>query len=103
MKLVEYLKTLPAEIDFDLVSDEEEHDMATIVENPLFLWTDKFQEDFKDVLQSEIVKFIPASKVNTMTFIVNGVPAKRIEEFQFIMAGYCPEAVWDLYHTKEIE
>lgn len=87
----------------DLISDEEEHDMATICENPLLLWTAEFQNHYKDVLESEIVKFIPASEGQTMTFVINGSSAKRIEAFQFIMAGYCPDTLWSKYHTEEIE
>ena len=100
MKLRQYLLVKPIEFDFELYSDEEEHDAATVVENPLFTWDLDFQEEWKDVIESEIVKYIPASDRNAETLIINGAKASRIEMFQFILAGYCPTDYWDKHHLE---
>lgn len=100
MKLKQYLLTQDKETLFDLFSAEEEHDIATIVENPIYTWNLEFQEEWKDVLESEIIGFLPKTHNDVIKITVSGVAAERIEKFQFILAGYCGIDYYDKYHLK---
>lgn len=100
MKLIQYLLTQETETIFDLFSADEEHEIATITENPLYTWDLDFQNEWRDVLESEIVSFLPETRNDVVKITVSGVAAKRIEKFQFIMAGYAPEAYWLSHHLE---
>ena len=98
MKLREYLLTRPVEITFDLLSEEEDHNIATFEENPLYTWNIDFQEEWKDIYSAQITRHRHITE--NYEEIVIAANADRVEEFQFIIAGYCSEKYYDEHHLE---
>ena len=71
MKLKEYLRNKPIEFTFELYSSEEEHEVCTLEENPLFTWDLDFQEEWKEIFEAEILEHTKAHKYNAEIFILS--------------------------------
>ena len=101
MKLKDHLLNLKADTDFHVIHSDEEHEVATICENPMFTCNAKFHEKFADVLNAEVLGF--GEGAYGLEFGVDGeqVSAKQVEEFQFWLAGYYSADEWDEFHILE--
>ena len=97
--LREYLLTQPREYEFELVHKEEEHDIATFVENPIHAFNDIMLVPFADVLDAPI-EFLMGSKYYISIWDVD---PQRVEKFQFACAGYIGSIDWDAAYIEEPE
>lgn len=85
MKLWDYIESKLE--DVHLIDVDEEHEVATIVELHQNNITESGKKKFANVLNSEIVRVF--NGYYGLTIELSGSSAKKIEEFQFALAGYC--------------
>ncbi len=76
--------------DVHILDDDEEHDLATIVELNNNTLTEQGQKDWSDVLSAKVVRIYEGSY--GVQIAVTGCDPQRIEDFSKMLAGYCTEA-----------
>lgn len=89
MKLRELLTVLPHEIDFHLIDEITDHDVATIVENPLTSTEEDIQEivaKYQDLMECEVE--IMRGHWLGLAYLVKGAKYGRVYQFQYELAGY---------------
>ena len=85
MKLWDYIGSKLE--DVHLLDVDEEHEVATIVELHQSNITEKGKKKFENVLNAEVVKVY--NGYYGLTLELSGSSARKIEEFQYALAGYC--------------
>jgi hypothetical protein len=89
MKLRELLSVLPEEIDFHLLDEVYDHEVATIVGNPLTTYDEDEKEivaKYDDLMDCEVE--ILREHWLGLTYVVKNAPYGRVYQFQFELAGY---------------
>ena len=76
--------------DVHLVDNDEEHDLATIVELNQNTLTEQGKKDWADVLSAKVERIYEGAY--GVQIAVSGCDPQRIEDFSKMLAGYCTEA-----------
>ena len=76
--------------DVHLVDNDEEHDLATIVELNQNTLTEQGRQDWADVLSAKVERIYEGTY--GVQIAVSGCDPQRIEDFSKMLAGYCTEA-----------
>ena len=75
--------------DVHLVDNDEEHDLATIVELNQNTLTEQGKKDWADVLSAKVERIYEGAY--GVQIAVSGCDPQRIEDFSKMLAGYCTE------------
>ena len=87
--------------DVHIVHDEEEHDLATIVELNQNTLTVQGKTDWADVLSAKVLRIYDGYYGTQIE--VSGCKADRLEEFSKMLAGYCTISEYDRWVNQNAE
>jgi hypothetical protein len=87
--------------DVHIVHDEEEHDLATIVELNQNTLTVQGKTDWADVLSAKVLRIYDGYYGTQIE--VSGCKADRLEEFSKMLAGYCTISEYDCWVNQNAE
>ena len=86
--------------DVHIVHNEEEHDLATIVELNQDTLTEQGQADWADVLNAKVLRIYEG--YYGLQIEVSGCAPHRLEEFSQMLAGYCTIAEYDRWVNQDV-
>ena len=86
--------------DIHIVHDEEEHDLATIVELNQNTLTEQGKTDWADVLSAKVLRIYDGYYGTQIE--VSGCAASRLEEFSKMLAGYCTISEYDRWVNPDV-
>lgn len=81
--------------DIHLVSADEEHELATIVELNNNTLTAEGKAEWADVLNAKVESIYTGDY--GLQIEVSGCAAERLSEFSFLLAGYCSDKMYDMW------
>lgn len=94
------LISIPME-DIHLVHNDEEIDLATIVELKSDTLTEAGREEWADVLNADVVRIFEGAYGLQLEFA--GVDAQRLADFSMMLAGYCSCENYEKWVRQEPE
>ena len=81
--------------DIHLVSADEEHELATIVELNNNTLTAEGKAAWADILDAKVESIYTGDY--GLQIEVSGCTAERLSEFSFVLAGYCSDKTYDMW------
>ena len=86
--------------DVHIVHDEEEHDLATIVELNQDTLTEQGKADWADVLNAKVLRIYEG--YYGLQIEVSGCEPSRLEDFSKMLAGYCSISEYDRWVNQDV-
>lgn len=86
--------------DVHITHNEEEHDLATIVELNQDTLTEQGKIDWADVLNARVLRIYDGYYGTQIE--VSGCAASRLEEFSKVLAGYCTLSEYDRWINSDV-
>ena len=86
--------------DVHITHDEEEHDLATIVELNQETLTEQGKIDWADVLNAKVLRIYDGYYGTQIE--VSGCAASRLEEFSKMLAGYCTVSEYNRWVNTDV-
>ena len=87
--------------DVHLIDNDEEHELATIVELNQDTLTEQGKRDWADVLSAKVVRIFEGDY--GVQISVTGCDAERVKDFSYMLAGYCSDEDYRKWVTGEEE
>lgn len=87
--------------DVHLVDNDEEHELATIVELNQNTLTEQGKKDWSDVLSAKVVRIFEGDY--GVQIALSGCDAERVKEFSYMLAGYCSDEDYRKWVSSEEE
>ena len=75
--------------DIHLVDNDEEHELATIVELNQDTLTEQGKKDWADVLSAKVVRIFEG--IRGVQISITGCDVERVKDFSYMLSGHCKE------------
>ena len=85
--------------DVHLCHEDEDHDLATVVELNRNTLTDEGKREWSDVLNAKVTSIYEGSY--GVQIGISGCSAERLKDFSYMLAGYCSCKDFDKWVNEE--